>query len=118
MSETIRGSSGNILDIDYAGGIVPTRANSATITSSSVSTTSQTLLAANALRKGLLISNMAATAVLFVKFGATAVSATSHTVRIPAYGYYEMPLPIYTGIVDGIWDVTTGGGSALVTELV
>lgn len=65
------------------------------------------------------------TAVLYVKFGATA-SATSYTLQIPAGGYYEFPLGsnslysgqagsgIYTGRVDGIW--ASANGFARVTS--
>lgn len=51
---------------------------------------------------------------LNVKFGTTA-SATSFTVQIAVGGYYELPLPLYCGKVDGIW---TGSptGNAQVTE--
>jgi hypothetical protein len=117
MEAIIGHPNGFPLEINRDGSLKMPSSGTAAISSTSVSTTNQTLKAANTSRRGLIISNMAATAVLFIKYGATAVSATSHTVRIPAYGYWEMPLPIYTGRVDGIWDVTTGGGNALVTEL-
>lgn len=64
--------------------------------------TSQQLLAANAARQGLLLTNTDANAVL-VKRGTTA-SATSFTVRIVQNGYWEMPKPIYTGRIDAIWE--------------
>lgn len=47
------------------------------------------------------------TAVLYVKFGATA-STSSYTVQIPAGGYFEFPLPVYCGQVDGIWASANG----------
>ena len=86
----------------------------ATVTQVASSATNVTLQASNAARKGLLIFNDS-TAILRVKFGATA-SATSYTVQIAAGGYYEMPIPpVYTGIVDGIW--AAANGNAYVTEL-
>lgn len=53
------------------------------------------------------------TAVLYLKFGATATT-TSYTVQIAAGGYYEFPQPVYGGNVDGIW--ASANGSARVTS--
>jgi len=86
---------------------------SAVVSAVASSATNVTLKAANVNRKGLCISNDS-TAVLYVKFGATA-SATSYTVKMAAGGYYEMAFPCYTGIVDGIW--ASANGSAYITEL-
>lgn len=47
------------------------------------------------------------TAVLYLKFGATA-SATSYTVQVAAGGYYEFPQSVYAGQVDGIWAAANG----------
>ena len=47
------------------------------------------------------------TAVLYLKFGATA-SSSSYTAQIAAGGYYEFPRPVYTGQVDGIWASANG----------
>jgi hypothetical protein len=77
------------------------------------SASSVTLLAANAARLGAYVFNDSASA-LYVKFGATA-SASSFTVKVAAGGYYELPHPCYTGLVDGIWDSATG--NARVTEV-
>jgi hypothetical protein len=77
-------------------------------------TTSAQLLAANANRIGLTLTNTDANAV-YVYFGTTAV-ATKFTVKIPADGYYEMPQPIYTGRIDALW-AGNGSGSLIGTEL-
>jgi hypothetical protein len=53
------------------------------------------------------------TAVLYLKFGATA-SASSYTVQIAAGGYYEFPQPLYLGNVDGIW--ASANGNARLTS--
>ena len=58
------------------------------------------------------------TAILYVKFGATA-SATSYSVALAGagavpYSYYEVPFG-YVGIIDGIWATSTG--NARITEL-
>jgi hypothetical protein len=86
-------------------------ANSA-VTSVASSAVSVTLLAANANRKGAMITNDG-TANLFVKLGAVA-SATSYTAKLIPGAYYEVPPPVYTGVIDGIWDVAVG--NARVTE--
>lgn len=88
----------------------------ATLTNVSASGSNVTLAASNAARVGLLIFHHAsATSNLFVKFGATA-STSSFTVVVPANTLYELPRPVYTGIVDGIWtDALTG--TARVTEI-
>jgi hypothetical protein len=84
-------------------------ASAATVTQVACSTSSATLLASSASRKGVIIFNDAAVA-LYVKFGATA-SSTSFTVKIAAGGYWEMaftPHGIYYGIIDGILASSTG----------
>ncbi len=53
------------------------------------------------------------TAVLYLKYGATA-SNTSYTVQIAAGGYYEFPQPVFAGQVDGIW--AAANGSARTTQ--
>ena len=97
-------------------GISPLAATPATATLANVasSATNVTLQAASTSRRGLIIVNDADVAVC-VKFGATA-TATSYTVKIAAAGYYEMPVPIYQGIVDAIW-VSAPTGAARVTQL-
>lgn len=73
------------------------------------------LLAANSNRKLVAVFNTDANP-LFLKYGTTATTSTSFTVKIPADGYWEMPQPIYTGIIHGIWS-GDGSGSAVITEL-
>lgn len=73
------------------------------------------LLAANSVRKGVAVFNTDANP-LFLKYGTTATTTTSFTVKIPADGYWEMPQPIYTGIIHGIWS-GDGSGAAVITEL-
>ena len=99
---------------DTIGGTTPGTASGSTIARVTSVATNATLQAANTARRGLLVFNES-TAVLYVKYGATA-SVTSYTVRIGAGGYWEMPNPVYTGIVDGIW--ASANGAAMVTELV
>lgn len=87
--------------------------STATLTNVSGSASSVTLLSANASRKQAMIWNDS-TATLSVKFGTTA-SATSFTVNLVAQAYYELPEPVYTGRIDGIWTVAVG--TARITEL-
>ncbi len=90
-------------------------ADAAAITVVASQDTNITILAANANRIGATIHNTD-TGPLYLKFGATAIVASSFTVKIPADGYYELPAPVYRGIIDGIW-TSSGSGSAFVTEL-
>lgn len=76
------------------------------------SATSVTLFAANAGARGRTVTNDS-TAVLYLKYGATA-STTSYTVQLAAGAHYEFPAPLYGGRVDGIW--ATANGNARITE--
>lgn len=91
---------------------IPDKTNTATLANVASSASNVTLQASNTSRIGLTIFNDSAQS-LFVKYGATA-SSSSFTVKILAGGYWEMPQPIYTGIVDGIW--VAADGSARMTE--
>ena len=86
----------------------------ATETQVSDSATSVQLLAAAADRLGASFDNNS-TAVAYLKWGTTA-STSSYTVRMVAGAFYELPLPIYTGRIDCIWDSAAGGKMAI-TEL-
>ena len=89
-------------------------AQSASVASVDASASNVTLKAANAGRRGLIVYN-AADVALYIKCGATA-SLVSYSVKVEAGGYWEMPFPIYTGVVDGIW-ATGPTGAAKLTEL-
>jgi hypothetical protein len=88
--------------------------SSATLANTNDAATSATLIASNAARRGFAIWNDS-TAILYVKFGATA-SSTSYTFQIAPGGYYEHTTPYpYTGAVDGIW-FADASGAARTTE--
>lgn len=87
----------------------PTTATTANVASSA---TNVTLFAAAGDVNARTVFNDS-TAVLYLKYGATA-SATSYTVQIAAGGYYEFPQPTYAGQVDGIW--ASANGFARVTS--
>ena len=84
----------------------------ATLANVASSASSVTLFAAAGAVRARAIYNDS-TAVLYVKFGATA-SATSYTVQMAAGDYYEFPQPCYGGVVTGIW--ATANGNARVTS--
>lgn len=109
--DTLHADLGHLTDgtaqVKYAAPASSTPANVA------ASTSSVTLAAANASRRGLYVYNDG-TANLFLKLGATA-STSSFSVKIPAGGLYELPAPYYRGTVDGIWDAANG--NARVTEI-
>ena len=89
-------------------------ADAAAVTTVNSTATSTTLLAANANRIGATFFNTDANN-LYLKFGATA-STSSFTIKIATGAYYELPQPVYRGIIDGIWDVD-GAGLVAITEL-
>lgn len=88
----------------------PARANVA------ASASSVTLRAANALRKGLMVSNQG-TATLYVDLtGGTATTTTANSFPLAASATYIMDSTTFTtGLVTGIW-TATGGSGANVTE--
>lgn len=103
-------SSGNAVSV---GGSGVSPASSATLANVAGSASSVTLLAANLDRRGAIIVNDSS-AILYVKFGATA-SATSFSYKLNPGATLEFPAPIYQGIVDGIW--ASAAGAARTTEI-
>lgn len=108
-------TAANVASVDSAGNLSISVEVSATATLTNVSSsaTNVTLHASNTARLGLFLYNDS-TSSCYVKFGATA-SATSFTVFMGPGAYWEMPRPMYTGIVDGIW--VSANGTMRVTEL-
>jgi len=84
----------------------------ATVTSVESSATSVNIFEAASGGNGRTVFNDS-TQVLYLLFGFTA-SETDYTVQIAAGGYYEFPLPLYLGNVDGIW--ASANGNARVTS--
>lgn len=79
------------------------------------SSTSVQMSAANSSRLvWTCFNNPTQAANLYLKYGTTA-STTDFDVRIVPFGYFEMPRPVYTGRIDGIWD-STGAGFARIAE--
>lgn len=89
---------------------------SGTATHSSVvsGTTSVTILAANAARKGARIFNTDANALFLDLTGGTAVAATRAQATLATNTGYDVPAG-YTGLITGIW-AGDGSGVASVAE--
>lgn len=87
---------------------------SASLSNVNDSAASASLLASNSSRRGAIVVNDSPS-ILYLKYGATA-SLTSFTYRIEPYGTWEMPEPVYTGAIDGIWSADASG-AARITEL-
>ncbi len=114
-NKLIHGADGvNDGDISTANGlpVQNDRVSSISFGAGTSSASSMTLAASNSARKGLIIFNDS-TSALYVRYGTPATTAI-FTVKIAAGGYWEMPAPIYTGQVCGIWD--SANGVARVTE--
>lgn len=113
--KVVSGADGTATDVSATAPlpVQESRVSTSTLSNVSSSATSVTVLASNSSRRQATVYNDS-TAILYLKFGATA-SATSYTVQLPAAGYYELPQPVYTGILDGIW--ASANGNARVTEL-
>lgn len=80
----------------------------------SSTTSSQTLIAANANRKGLVVTNTDANNA-YIRYSGT-VSTAQWSYKIPSGVTFEMPSPIYTGTVAVIWD-GDGSGAMVGSEL-
>lgn len=71
-----------------------------TVTAVPANVASTTLKAANTSRKGLVVYNDNGSLYLSL---ASSSSFASFSVVLAAGAYFELPLPVYTGIVTGIW---------------
>lgn len=108
------GADGTAADVAASAPLPATQVcGAATVTSVAASTSSVALAASNAARRGLIVWNDSAE-ILYVKCG-TGASTTSYTWQVPAGGWLELPLPCFTGAVEGAW--AAADGNARVTEL-
>ena len=85
----------------------------ASVTSVAGSITAVTLLNSNTNRDQAIIVNDSSS-ILYVKYGTAATSAL-YTYKLVANATLELPQPIYTGIITGIWATATG--AARITEV-
>ena len=98
-----------VTQYDAAGNVVTSGIPVATtVTNSNVasSATNVTLLASNTSRRGASMFNDS-TQAAYVKFGATATTS-SFTYKVFPSQTLEFPVPMYTGIVDALWDSANG----------
>lgn len=97
------------LSLDLAGNLRMVQVSESSSTAGVASSaTTVTLLAANTSRKGASIYN-ASTAILYVQEGgAASIASGGYNVAIPASGYYELPTPVYKGVLNGIWASANG----------
>lgn len=93
--------------------IAPETSDDTTPGTVNASATSVLLLATNANRRQALFFNDS-TDILYIKLESTAAT-TSFTVKLVAGAYFELPQPVYTGNIYGIWSGTNG--SCKVTEI-
>ena len=88
---------------------------SAAVSAVAANAAAVTLASSDSTRGGMIIENNAGQT-LYIKYG-TLASVALYTATVPASGgYWEMPFPIYTGVVSGIW-AAADAGSAMVTTL-
>jgi len=108
------GADGTATDVSTTAPLpVTQQASTPTVVAVPGSATAVTLLAANTARRGACIFNDS-TAALYVKWGAGATTAL-YTARVAPGQLYELPLPVYTGILTGIW--SAAAGNAMITEV-
>lgn len=104
----------NIGDVDVAT-TVPPLATTATLSNVNDAASSTDLLVANTSRKGVILHNDS-DQILYLKYGSTDATTTSYTYEIAPQAHWEMPFPIYTGQLEGIW-AADSSGAARITEL-
>src|SRR4051794_21101298 len=78
-----------------------TEASAAAVTTVTRDVADAALIAADADRRGLMIYNDADDT-LVIKFGGAATS-TDFTIPIAPFTTFIMPVPIYTGVIHGLW---------------
>jgi len=106
----------SILHTSINGELLTSQAapTTATVTSVAAAVVSTTILALNASRKAATVFNDSVSETLYLKLGAAA-SLISFTTKLGPGAYYEVPSPVYTGIITGIWSAAIG--SARITEI-
>lgn len=115
-TDPIKGDSANGMDVDVTR--LPTT-GTATRTSVNDQATATTILAANTSRKMAIIVNDS-TADLYVGLGSNPTTS-DFSYFLPGkvgnqMSQLELPLPVYTGLIAGIWSADSTG-AARVTEL-
>lgn len=97
--------------------VVFLKASTSARSSVTQSSTSVTMQSSNANRLGwTCFNNPTQGANLYLKFGGGTASTADFDVRIVPFQYYEMPIPVTTELITGVWD-STGVGFARVREV-
>lgn len=118
ISAKLRGLSKILAQLQFDGSNllkvtgISTTVSSAVLSSVAASASSVTLFASNSAAKGRFLTNDSSSS-LYLAYASTATTS-AYTVLIPANGYWEMPQPVFTGIVSGIW--VSAVGNARLTE--
>jgi hypothetical protein len=116
ISTALPAGTNNIGDVDVL--TLPDAAlktySSSSVTSVTSAAVSTSILASNANRRMAIMVNDADKNA-YVKLGATA-STTSFSYKLAPGQTLELPVPVYTGAIDAIWD-TSPTGSMRVTEI-
>jgi hypothetical protein len=94
--------------------VEPETVSTSSVTSTTASASSVTVLASNASRKLAVFVNDS-DKIAYVKLGGTA-SITSYSYKLQPNSTLELAQPVYTGVVDAIWE-TSPTGAMRVTEL-
>lgn len=89
--------------------------DTATLTSVAASAVAVQLLPANPARRGAMFDNDSVNTLYLGLCPVASLSVALYTVQINAGGYYELPRPIYTGVISGLW--TAAAGAVRITEL-
>jgi hypothetical protein len=116
ISTALPAGNNNIGDVDVASlpPVVATTYSTSSVTSVVSAAVSTSILASNVNRRMAILFNDCDKAV-YVKLGATA-STTSFSYKLSPAQTLELPIPLYTGAIDAIWDATPTG-SMRVTEI-
>lgn len=116
ISAALPAGTNNIGDVDVLTlpAVVAATYSTSSVTSVTSSATSTNILASNANRRMAIMVNDADKN-CYVKLGATA-STTSFSYKLTPGQTLELPMPVYTGAIDAIWDAGPTG-SMRVTEI-
>lgn len=116
ISSALPAGTNNIGNVDVATlpAVVAATYSTSAVTSVTSAATSTSILASNANRRmAIMVNDSDKNA--YVKLGATA-STTSFSYKLTPGQTLELPMPVYTGAIDAIWDAGPTG-SMRVTEI-
>lgn len=113
--DSFRAAAVAILDANgnQLSGFDPSKPANATITTLAATNADQLMLAANANRRQVIVTNEAPKT-LYVAFAAT-VTTAAYTVTIPSGQTWTSPLNGYTGVMHAL--LASGTGNVRVTEI-